>query len=759
MSTFATQKDWSMVVIIAEKPSVARELAKIVGATTKRDGYLEGNGYAVTWAFGHLVGIYAPEADVPWRQENLPVLPPRFLLQVGTKTSSDGKKVPDEGYAHQLSVIKTLFDDADYIINAGDAGREGELIQRYIYAFTGSTKPVYRLWISSLTDNAIREGLSTLHNSSEFDTLYAAGKCRSEADWLVGINATRALSVLAGGRGVLSLGRVQTPTLAMVCKRFLENRDFVPQSFWTLKASASKDGIPFTASTPGRYLDKAKADEDYARVKADGYLHVQGVDTKPKTISPPYLHDLTSLQKEANKRYNLSAQQTLDAAQSLYEKKFLTYPRTGSKFIPEDVFATLPSLLGILEGDPRFGSYAASLRGQALSRHSVDKTKVTDHHALLPTEVRPGNLPDVERKIYELVLSRLLEAVSPKCEMLVTVVDFLSGGVKFTSKGSIVKVPGWKAVLGEWTEDGSKPQNRKKGAKSADDEAQEKDDNQRLPSFEPGDSVPILELECKEGRTKPKPLHTEASLLEAMEHAGRELTDEQLKDALKDVGIGTPATRAGEIETLLNRNYIIRKGKSLVPTELGLSIYSSVKDKYIANVEMTGRWETSLSKMVDGKVSPKAFDESIRRYVVALTDEILSDNVAKAALMASADPEAPRCPVCGGPMKFWETNARCRCCGYALWREIAHKKLSDSLLTKLLKNGKTQVLKGFKSKAGNEFSAALALGEGGKVVFDFTDVPRTPRKPAAPNIFSQPGEGIEYGEGGPPPPGIDDMPF
>lgn len=696
-----------MVVIIAEKPSVARDLARIVGASRREDGYISGNGYCVTWAFGHLVQITAPESDVPWRAENLPVMPSLFHLQPGQTTGADGKKKSDEGYVHQLEVIKKLFDECDYIINAGDAGREGELIQRYIYSYVGCSKPVKRLWISSLTDKAIRDGLDNLHDNSEFDTLYAAGKARSEADWLVGINATRALSIVAG-KGVRSLGRVQTPTLAMVCKRYLENRDFVPQTFWNIKVAATRDGIAFKAVTKDRFLEKEKVDAAVAKVNELGALTVTKMEKKEKSLAPPYLHDLTSLQKEANKRYNMSAQDTLDTAQRLYEKKVLTYPRTGSKFVPDDVFATLPSLIALQQNHPRFGKMASGLGGKQLNRHSVDATKVTDHHALLPTEVLPQGLSENEQKIYDLVLARLLEAVSPKCDMISTSVELNADDIVFSARGNIIVNPGWKSVMND------KPEKKKDS----------EEDEQDLPSFVVGDVTPVTSVECAEGKTKPKPLHTEASLLEAMEHAGKEVEDDDLKSALKDVGIGTPATRAGEIETILKRGYVTRQGKALVPTAIGLAIYESVKDKYIANVEMTGRWETSLSKIVDGNVSAQAFDESIRRYVEALTKEILEiqDVTLKAAVMAEAEPDAIKCPVCGGPMKIWDTNVKCKVCGHSVWRTVAGKLLSDATMKKLLTTGHTQILKGFKSKSGKEFEAALMLDESKKVAFDFGKV-------------------------------------
>lgn len=599
-----------MVTIIAEKPSVARDLARIVGATVKCDGYLTGNGYSVTWAFGHLVQIYTPEADGSWLIGNLPILPSQFYLQPGM--GRDGSKTADPGYVKQLSIIKKLFNESDYIINAGDAGREGELIQRYIYAYVGCTKPVKRLWISSLTDNAIKDGLAHLMDSSDFDNLYYAGKARNEADWLVGINATRALTIVSGsGRRLMSLGRVQTPTMAMVCKRFLENRDFVPQTFWNLKIASKKDGTAFAATAKERYYDVEKLNSDMQKIADAAVMTVTKMEKKERSQQPPYLHDLTSLQKEANRKFGITAQDCLDTAQALYEKKLLTYPRTGSKFIPDDVFAKIPSLLELQQAHPKYGKMAREMAGKTLNRHSVDKTKVTDHHALLPTEILAVGLGDMEQKVYDLVVVRLLEAMSPKCDLISTNAEFDAAGIPFAAKGNVIVNPGWRNIQHEKDE-------------------KEAEDDQTLPAFVEGETLKILKIKPFEGKTKPKPLHTEASLLEAMEHAGKEIDEEDLKDALKDVGIGTPATRASEIETILHRGYVQKQGKSLVPTELGLSLYEKVKDSYIADVRMTGKWEKALANIVDGKTSPLAFDESIRRFTVALTDEILGRTPAHA---------------------------------------------------------------------------------------------------------------------------------
>lgn len=678
-----------MITIIAEKPSVAREIARLVGAKEKNDGYISGNGYAVTWAFGHLVEIWAEEGE-SWSHP-LPVLPQEFRLRVS----------PRQGCDKQLGIIRGLFERSEYIINAGDAGREGELIQRYIYAATGSRTPVKRLWISSLTDEAIREGLRDLRPSCDYDALYAAGKARNEADWLVGINATRALTKTIGDRTVRSLGRVQTPVLAMVCRRFLENRDFVSQPFWNVAVCARQGEDRFIVTSDERFMEQDAAQAALRAVEAAGALDVRSVEKKDVTQQPPLLYDLTALQREANKRYNMSAQQTLDTAQSLYEKKLTTYPRTGSRYITEDVYHTLPGLLSRLE-DPR----AAAFGGKPLGRHSVNDGKVTDHHALLPTGVRPGELSQSERNIYVLILTRLLEAVSAPCELISTTVKMDSAGVGFTARGNVIVSMGWRAIRGI----------------EKDESKEDEEEDGQLPSFMEGDRCRIISTSIKEGKTKPKPLYTEATLLEAMEHAGREVDDEQLKDAIKECGLGTPATRAAEIETLLTRNYVERQKKQLVPTAIGLSVYESVKDKAIADVQMTAEWEQTLALIAEGKADPKEFDARIREYARTITEEIMSnESVAQSVQAAYLIPGA-RCPKCGSPVQNRGKVARCQDegCDFKIWTEVAGKKLAERDILALLTKGETGELKGFRKKDGGSFAAKIVLQDG-KMSFAFVD--------------------------------------
>lgn len=694
-----------MITIIAEKPSVALEIARIVGARKREDGYMSGGGYAVTWAYGHLVEIWSDEGE-DWNAP-LPVIPQNFSLRIAQTRGKDGAMRPDAGYGKQLRVIAELFSRSDYIINAGDAGREGELIQRYIYHFVKSSVPVKRLWISSLTDEAIRDGLEHLRPSSEYDALYEAGKARNEADWLVGVNATRAMTRASGNQGVRSLGRVQTPTLALVCRCFLENRDFISTPYWTLLAQCSGMVRPFAVRGDEKHQSYDDACVACSAVEKEGRLYVDDVERKTVRVQPPLLYDLTSLQRDANKRYSMSAQQTLSAAQSLYEHKLITYPRTGSRYITEDIFRTMPSLLGKLaRNDPR--SAASALSKSALNRHSVNDSKVTDHHALLPTGNAPQVLTDDCRKVYELILTRTFEAFSSVCEMLSTTMRFSAVGYSFTLKGSSIIEKGWKGIRNE-----NEPERDEDGNEMAP----------VVPSLMQGEYVKVDKVDVMEGKTKPKPLYTEATLLEAMEHAGREVQDDELKDAIKECGLGTPATRASEIETIIRRGYVTRQAKQLVPTQLGLVIYDAVKDKAIANVEMTARWENELSGIAEGKSDSASFDRKIREYTRAIVSELMSDtDLGTAALSAQSIPGA-RCPMCGKAILLTTRLARCcdESCGWKIWRTVSGKQLSERDVTSLLTSGKTMELKGFRSKSGKEFAARLVLEAEGRLSFEFVD--------------------------------------
>jgi DNA topoisomerase-3 len=600
-----------MKVIIAEKPSVAREIAKVFGATTKKDGYMEGKGYTFTWAFGHLLQLAAPQeyGYYGWNVQNLPMLPPKFKLSI-RKVKTKAGMVNDPSVKKQLDIIKGLFDEATEIIVATDAGREGELIFRYIYYYLKCKKPFKRLWISSQTDEAIKEGFRNLKPGTDYDTLFNSAHCRSQSDWLVGMNATQALSLSSGNRAVLSLGRVQTPTLAMICSRYLENKNFVPQIYYQVSIQPDKDGQVFKAISVQSYKTKeeAQAIVDLVQDVNSGFTnggHILNVEAKPRKEPPPLLHDLSSLQQEANKRKGFTADQTLTILQNLYESKLVTYPRTGSRYIGDDVFAGVPNLIEKLKEHPDFGKQATVLSTAKLNKRSVNAKKVTDHHAVLPTGETPYQLTPDKQAVYDMVAGRMLEAFHQDCIKEITRITVESGST-FMASGTVIQTPGWRAVFNDT------------------DEEKKEEENPTLPKVQQGENLPITDKALLEKQTKPKPLYNEASLLKALETAGKEIDDEELRYAMKESGLGTPATRASIIETLLKRNYISREKKNLVPTETGLSVYHVVKNQQIAQAELTGTWEKRLEEIRTG-ASVADFQEEIKTYTRAITQELLRE--------------------------------------------------------------------------------------------------------------------------------------
>lgn len=688
-----------MKTIIAEKPSVAREIARIVKATKREVGYLTGNGYNVTWAFGHLVQPALPDGYgiKGFHPDNLPIIPPVFKLIPRQVKTEKGYK-PDSDVVAQIKVIARLFRESDSIIVATDAGREGELIFRYLYEYIGCATPFERLWISSLTDTAIREGLERLESGNKYDNLYYAAKARSEADWLVGINATQAITV-AAGRGTYSLGRVQTPTLAMVCERYWENKRFTPETLWQahFSTAGAADGGVVKFSSCKKWKEKQPATEAYGTLKEQGRVRITKVERKESVQDTPLLYDLTTLQKEANAKHGFSAEKTLSLAQKLYEAKLVTYPRTGSRYIPEDVFTEIPALLLTLKSNPAWSGRLA-LAGEP-TRRSVDAAKVTDHHALLITGMKPKNLLPDEQTLYDMIVGRMLEAFSEKCVKDVTTVVAECGGVEYTVKGAIVRQAGWRGVYNEETEDTV------------------------LPEWTEGEELPVAACSMTEGKTKPKPLHTEATLLAAMETAGKEIEGDELRQSLKECGIGTPATRAAIIETLFSREYMVRQKKSLVPTEKGLALYSVVKTMRIADVRMTGEWEAALAKIERGEMRDGTFREAIEIYTKQITTELLASD----KLFTHKGSECP-CPKCKtGRMQFFGKVVRCdnAACGLPVFRVKAGKTLSDAEITELLTQGRTGVIKGFNSKQGKKFSATVAFDGEFNTVFEFPEGDKT----------------------------------
>ena len=679
--------------IIAEKPSVARDIARIVGANSKQDGYMECNSYLVTWAMGHLIALAMPEAYgfSAYKAEDLPIRPNPFQLVV-RQVCKNKEYISDPAALKQLKVIRSCFDKADRIIVATDAGREGELIFRYIYQHLGCRKPFDRLWISSLTDKAIREGLSNLKPGSHYDNLYYSAKARSEADWLVGINASRALSIAR--KGGYSLGRVQTPTLAMVCRRYIENRDFSSVPYWKLSVLTEKEGLSLKAIGCKDYENEALAQTALATLRSQSQLTVESVVRKVAGTPPPLLYDLTALQKDANRRHGFSADKTLSIAQSLYEKKITTYPRTGSRYISEDVFEEVPALLRKIR----------ETLLTPLNRHSVDNTKVTDHHAIIPTGETPSGLSADEATVYQMVDNRFVEAFSSNSEEERMQLRFADGTNTFTWKACRQISLGWKAV--------------QKG-KEAEADKKEDDDEQflsSLPNLSEGEVLPLLNADITEHKTKPKLLYTEATLLSAMENAGKEVEDAESKKAMAACGIGTPATRANIIETLILRDYIRRDKKAIIPTEKGLAVYDIVKDKKIANAEMTGAWELALAAIEVGKMPSDKFSQGINSYVGTICEELLS--------LSSEQKSYPvyRCPKCGQQsVGIYAKVAKCRheTCGFHVFREVCGIHLSEDNIRELISSRRTPILKGLTSKAGKKFNARLVLGEDYTTSFEF----------------------------------------
>ena len=679
--------------IITEKPSVARDIAHIVGANSKQDGYMEGCGYVVTWAMGHLIALAMPETYgfSAYKREDLPIRPNPFQLVV-RQVRKDKEYVSDPAALKQLKVIRSCFDKTDRIIVATDAGREGELIFRYIYQHLGCRKPFDRLWISSLTDKAIREGLSNLKPGSHYDNLYYSAKARSEADWLVGINASRALSIAR--KGGYSLGRVQTPTLAMVCRRYIENRDFSSVSYWKLSVHTEKEGLSLKAIGITDYESEASAQTALAALRSQSQLTVESVARKVGSTPPPLLYDLTALQKDANRHHGFSADKTLSIAQSLYEKKITPYPRTGSRYISEDVFEEVPVLLRkIRETLPT-----------PLNRHSVDNAKITDHHAIIPTGETPSGMSADETTIYQMVVNRFIEAFSPNSEEERMQVRFTDGTNIFTWNACRQISLGWKAVQKEQV---------------ADAEKKENDDEQvlsLLPNLAEGEILSLVNAEITEHKTKPKPLYTEATLLSAMENAGKEVKEDDKRKAMAECGIGTPATRANIIETLILRDYIRRDKKAIIPTEKGLTVYEIVKDKKIANAEMTGAWELALAAIEAGKMPADKFSQGINSYVGTICEELLSLTPEQKSYPVY------RCPKCGQQsVGIYAKVAKCRheTCGFHVFREVCGILLSEDHIRDLISSGRTSILKGLTSKAGKKFNARLVLGEDYATSFEF----------------------------------------
>lgn len=686
-----------MKTIIAEKPSVAREIAYLLGASEKKDGYLTGNGYFVTWAFGHLIGLGMPEdyGILGFDPSALPILPNPFLLTV-RKVKKDKGYTTDAGALKQLKIIEQLFNKSNSIIVATDAGREGELIFRYIYEYLKCTKPFERFWISSLTEKAIKQGFDNLKDGAAFDGLYRAAQGRSRADWLVGINATQALSI-AAGNGIYSLGRVQTPTLALICKRYLDNKNFAVKKFWQIQLFHNKEFIDFKSLSKTKWEDQKLADDTLKSIQRSNTATVTSVETKSVTEQAPLLFDLTGLQKEANKKLNLSAEETLNIAQSLYEKKFITYPRTGSKYIPEDLWAEIPNLVRALQDKESCKQAVTKMKWGRFNKRIVNDLRVTDHHGLLITDKVPSALSATENAVYDMIAFRLLEALSQACIKEITDVSLQVLHYEFTAKGCKIIEAGWRGIKGSFSDDDTEPV-------------------QDLPELKKGDELKIKESNVLEKKTKPPVLYTEAGLLSAMESAGKDIENEDERKALQNIGIGTPATRAAIIETLFTRNYIQREKKSLIPTEKGLQVYELVKDRKIADVAMTAEWELDLQKIETNEADASVFQKEMETYAKSITDELLQTNIAQNNLPKLI------CPKCKNhQLIIRDKIVKCsdEVCSWVQFRNVCGVHISIADIENLVNKKKTSLIKGMKSKAGKQFDAHIVLNEDCTTSFEF----------------------------------------
>ena len=589
-----------MTVCIAEKKSVAESIAKVLGALTPRDGFFEGNGYQVTWALGHLCTLKEPndytEMWQRWSLGSLPMIPPKFGIKLMGERSKE----------RQFNIIKKLIEGADCIINCGDAGQEGELIQRWIMQKAQAKCPVKRLWVSSLTEEAIKEGFATLKDQSEYQSLYEAGLCRAIGDWLLGMNATRLYTLkYAANKQVLSIGRVQTPTLALIVKRQSEIKNFIPKPYWELKTKYRE--VTFSV-TEGKFEQKEKAEEALQKISGEPFT-VTDISAKKGNELPPRLYDLTSLQVDCNKKYGMTSDVTLQTIQSLYEKKYTTYPRVDTTYLSEDIY---PKCENILKGMRDYAPLIAPLMGKPLvkSKKVFDNKKVTDHHAIIPTGVHPQALTENEKRVYNLVATHFIAIFYPECKFCTTTVMGESGGVQFKATGKQITDPGWRVVFAQ---------------EPADSEKEEK--NELMPAFVKGESGPHTP-DLAEKMTQPPKPYTEATLLRAMETAGKNVEDEELRDLMKENGIGRPSTRAEIIKTLFKRNYIRNEKKNIIATDTGVELVGLIRNELLKSAELTGQWEKKLRDIERKNYEAKQFIEELKEMLIDVVNSVLRDNTA-----------------------------------------------------------------------------------------------------------------------------------
>ncbi|MGE0078118.1 MAG: DNA topoisomerase 3 [Bacteroidales bacterium] len=714
-----------MRVCIAEKPSVAKEIARILKAVNRKDGYFEGNGYQVTWTFGHLCTLKNPDDYTPdwkaWRMQALPMIPPRFGI----------KLIDNDGVQKQFGVIKRLVTECDEVINCGDAGIEGELIQRWVLTKAECGKPLKRLWISSMTDEAIQEGFDNLKEGKDFDRLYAAGNARAIGDWLLGMNASRLYTLkYANGKGVLSIGRVQTPTLALIVRRYEEIKNFVSKPFWEIKTNYR--GVIFS-STIGRFDSVEEAAKVIEEIKTN-LFEIVSFEQKKGSEAPPKLFDLTSLQVECNRKYSYTADDTLRYIQSLYEKKMVTYPRVDTTFLPNDMY---PKIEGILKNMEPYANFTAPLLGKPIkkSKKVFDDAKITDHHAIVPTGVKPSGLVVEEKRVYDLIARRFIAAFYPDCIVSNTTVMGKVCEYDFKATGKVILEDGWRVLY----------------PKKESDKDSETDpgEEQIMPHFEKGERgehTPDLQ----EKQTQPPKMHTEATLLRAMETAGKQVEDDELRELMKENGIGRPSTRANIIETLFKRRFIVREKKNLVPTQTGIELINTIRNELLKSAELTGIWEKKLRQIEKGEYDAKAFLDEMKEMVSQLVMEVKRESSRKIEIVqieveeakpekgnkqksggskktstkkSSAKNDEPAvitCPKCKkGTMLKGKTAFGCseykNGCTFKVMFEQYGKTLTDKQISTLIHKGKLPKIKGL-IVDGKTIDASLILNPSLEIV-------------------------------------------
>ncbi len=673
-----------MKLCIAEKPSVAKDIAQVIGAKTKMNGYYEGNGYWVSWTFGHLCTLKEPNDYTDkwkfWNLESLPMIPARFGI----------KLIENSGVKKQFEVLNKLINECDEVINCGDAGQEGELIQRWVLAKAKSDKPLKRLWISSLTEEAIKEGFEKLHDGAKYDQLYAAGASRAIGDWVLGMNATRLFTLKFGQKGqVLSIGRVQTPTLAMIVERQLEIDSFKSEKFWEIR-TFYRD-TEFSCSL-GKLETKEKGQEVLSKI-TDQDFEVVSFEQKEGTEKHPPLFDLTALQVECNKRFAFSAEDTLNRVQKLYEHKLVTYPRVDTTYLSEDIY---PKVEGTLKNLKHYSRFTSELLGKPIrkSKRVFDDKKVTDHHAIIPTGVAPSGITPNEQKVYDAIVRRFICVFYPDCKVSNTIVEGESAEVPFRASGRQVLEPGWRTVYEDYAGNSSK-----------------KDEEPAMPLFEQGEKGPH-EPELQEKKTKPPRYYTEASLLRAMETAGKQVDDDDLRDLMKENGIGRPSTRANIIETLFKRNYIAKEKKRIVATATGIHLISLIKDDLLKSAELTGQWEKKLRDIEKGNFGVEEFKKELTEMVVHLCHEVKHQIVA---------PPPVLCPKCGkGEMvrgkKAWGCSRYGNGCKFTIPFRFKDVHLSDADMKELVATNKSRYKLPFKDRSGEVDKHYVGLDDKLKLV-------------------------------------------